>query len=259
MIFAIISDIHSNKEALDAVLAGHRGRGRWTPSVALGTSSGTDPIPNDCAREVFARCGSIVGAIMTKRSCGLIDLEWFNSTAREAALWNRRNAAEETLAAAAGLPKGPVELDDGVVICHGTPVDEDEYMLSSSAVEESYRWIDGRQAGDHVLFPRALASAHGHSSAQGGRKPVQVHRNGKRNPPESRKPAYLINPGSVGQPRDGNPRASFGIFDTKSLVYRNLRVAYPVEETQRKIFGGGASRRASVSARRREVEGEEGE
>jgi len=51
--------------------------------------------------------------------------------------------------------------------------------------------------------------------------------------------AYLINPGSVGQPRDGNPRASFGIFDSESLVYRNLRVTYPVKETQRKILEAG--------------------
>ena len=236
MILAIISDIHSNKEALEAVLAAIAAEPVDT-ILCLGDIVGYGSDPNDCAREVFARCGSIVRGNHDKAVVGLIDLEWFNSAARESALWNRRNASDETLAALRTLPKGPVELDDGVVICHGTPVDEDEYMLSSAAVEESYRWIDARQPGTMCCF-------HGHShlpmviERPGPKKPAKVHRNGSEIRLKAGS-AYLINPGSVGQPRDGNPRASFGIFDTKSLVYRNLRVAYPVEETQRKILAAG--------------------
>jgi predicted phosphodiesterase len=236
MILAIISDIHSNKEALDAVLAAIAAES-VDNILCLGDVVGYGPDPNDCAREVLARCTSIVRGNHDKAVVGLIDLEWFNSVARESALWNRRNASDETLGALRTLPKGPVELDDGVVICHGTPMDEDEYMLSSTAVEESYRWIEAQQPGTVCCF-------HGHShlpmviERAGPKKQAKVHRNGSqvRLKPGS---AYLINPGSVGQPRDGNPRASFGIFDSKSLVYRNLRVAYPVEETQRKILAAG--------------------
>lgn len=237
MISAIISDIHSNKEALDAVLevvAGLAVDRIW----CLGDIVGYGPDPDECAREVFARCAAIVRGNHDKAVVGLIDLEWFNGIARQGALWNRQNASEQTLSALRGLPRGPLELEDGAVICHGTPVDEDEYMLSSSAVEESYRWIESRDAG-------IIACFHGHSHLpmvierpSGGKRQIKVHRDGNevRLKPGS---AYLINPGSVGQPRDGNPRASFGIFDSKSLVYRNLRVAYPVEETQRKILAAG--------------------
>ena len=186
MILAIISDIHSNKEALEAVLAAIAAEPVDT-ILCLGDIVGYGPDPNDCAREVFARCGSIVRGNHDKAVVRLIDLEWFNSAARESALWNRRNASDETLAALRTLPKGPVELDDGVVICHGTPVDEDEYMLSSAAVEESYRWIDARQPGTMCCF-------HGHShlpmviERPRAQKAGQSASKRKRNPPESREP-----------------------------------------------------------------------
>jgi len=236
MIVAIISDIHSNKEALDSVLEAIAGFS-VDAIYCLGDIVGYGADPDECTREVFARCRAIVRGNHDKAVVGLIDLEWFNQTAREAALWNRRNAREETLSALRSLPKGPVELDGGVVICHGTPVDEDEYMLSSAAVEESFRWIDDRGR-------RARCCFHGHShlpvviERPAGRQQVRVHRETAeiRLKPES---TYLINPGSVGQPRDGNPLASFGIFDSESLVYKNLRVAYAVKQTQRKILEAG--------------------
>jgi predicted phosphodiesterase len=236
MTLAIISDIHSNKEALDAVLeaiAAMAVDAIW----CLGDIVGYGPDPDACTLEVLARSAQVVRGNHDKAVVGLIELDWFNGIAREAALWSRKNASEETLAALRGLPKGPVELEERVVICHGTPVDEDEYMLSYSAVEESLTWIDSRASPALICF-------HGHShlpmviERQSGRKQVRVHQNGNELRLKS-KSTYLINPGSVGQPRDGNPRASFGIFDSKSLVYRNLRVAYPVKETQRKILEAG--------------------
>jgi predicted phosphodiesterase len=236
MILAIISDIHSNKEALDAVLQAIAA----LPAdsiCCLGDIVGYGADPDDCAREVLARCASVIRGNHDKAVVGLIDLEWFNGVAREAALWNRKNASQETLSALRNLPKGPLVLEDGIVICHGTPVDEDEYMLNAAAVEESYLWIDSQSAEARCCF-------HGHShlpmviERAAGRKQYRVLRDGN----EVRFKAgstYLINPGSVGQPRDGNPRASFGIFDSKSLVYRNLRVDYAVKETQRKILEAG--------------------
>ena len=236
MTYAIISDIHSNKEALDAVL-GAIATQRVDVILCLGDIVGYGPDPDDCTREVLSRSKVTIRGNHDKAVVGLIDLEWFNSIAREAALWNKKNSTEETLASLRSLPKGPVPLENGIVICHGTPADEDEYMLTSQAVEESYRWIDSRQHDTLCCF-------HGHShlpmviERPEGKGQPKMHRNGAdiRLRPES---AYLINPGSVGQPRDGNPKASFGIFDSKSLVYRNLRVAYPVKETQRKILEAG--------------------
>ena len=237
MTYAIISDIHSNKEALDAVLeeiAALPVDGIW----CLGDIVGYGPDPDECTREVLARCDTIVRGNHDKAVVGLIDLDWFNGIAREAALWNRDHASKETLSALRGLPKGPIEMEERAAICHGTPVDEDEYMLSSDAVEQSFQWMDQRKS-------EIVACFHGHShlpliieKPRTGKRQAKVHRSGSdiHLSPDS---TYLINPGSVGQPRDGNPRASFGIFDSKSLVYRNLRVAYNMKDTQRKIRTAG--------------------
>ena len=236
MTCAVISDIHSNKEALDSVLEAIAELS-VDAIYCLGDIVGYGPDPDECTREVFSRCSAMVRGNHDKAVVGLIDLEWFNGIAREAALWNRQNASVETLSALRTLPKGPVEIDGSIAICHGTPVDEDEYMLTASAVQESLRWVDGRPH-------RPMCCFHGHShlpmviERPAGRQQVRVHRDRKelRLKAES---TYLINPGSVGQPRDGNPLASFGIFDTRSLVYRNLRVAYAVEDAQRKILAAG--------------------
>ena len=200
-------------------------------------SSGTGPIRTNARKRSLPGAGAIVRGNHDKAVTGLIDLEWFNSTAREAARWNRQNARPETLASLKALPKGPLLLEEGIAVCHGTPVDEDEYMLDSSAVQASYDWMDSQR-------PRPRCCFHGHSHLPmvierlPDGKRVQVLREaGEVTLKEGG--TYLINPGSVGQPRDGNPKASFGIFDSKSLVYRNLRVAYPIKETQRKILEAG--------------------
>ncbi len=235
MTFAIISDIHSNREALDAVLNEIAGQ-PVDVIYCLGDIVGYGPDPDACTAEVLGRCLATVRGNHDKAVVGLIDLEWFNHVAREAAVWNRRNASQKTLSALQDLPRGPLALQEGIVICHGTPADEDEYMLSSSAVQGSFRWIDSQAQQVRCVF-------HGHSHV-----PVIIERDGRKGARLRRQAdelrlepgsTYLINPGSVGQPRDGNPRASFGIFDSKSLVYRNLRVAYPVKETQRKILEAG--------------------
>jgi len=237
MTYAIISDIHSNREALDAVLE-EIAELPVDEIWCLGDIVGYGADPDECAREVFSRCKGIVRGNHDKAVVGLIDLDWFNGTAREAALWNREHASAETLSALRGLPRGPLEMGDNAAICHGTPVDEDEYMLSAEAVDQSFRWIEERKSGIVVCF-------HGHShlplvieKPRDGKRPIRVRQDVDEVKLEPNF-IYLINPGSVGQPRDGNPRASFGIFDSKSLVYRNRRVAYSVKETQRKIRAAG--------------------
>jgi diadenosine tetraphosphatase ApaH/serine/threonine PP2A family protein phosphatase len=127
----------------------------------------------------------------------------------------------------------------GIVLCHGTPRDEDEYLLGGTPAAEAFQWMraDGQA---RVCF-------HGHTH-----RPFACRLEGSRGRPQelsAEGPAalepgalYLVNPGSVGQPRDGNPRASFGILDTDRLTYRTLRVPYAVQETGRKIEAAGLPR-----------------
>ncbi len=106
-------------------------------------------------------------------------------------------------------------------------------MMDAAAVAESFRFLLER--------PRARICFHGHTHVPflarleaGGKKPQFLAAAQVRLSPGL---TYLINPGSVGQPRDGNARASFGILDTERQLYRTVRVAYGLEETRRKILG----------------------
>jgi len=236
MICAIVSDIHGNREALDAVMASIAAL-PVSAVYCLGDLVGYNPDPNDCVLPMLGRLAAVVRGNHDKAVAGLLSLEWFNPVAKEAALWTRRAASSETIAALKSLPEGPVEADDGILLCHGTPMDEDAYMIDFESIIASYRFLDEKYAGIRCCF-------HGHTHY-----PLVVERRrGQRKPSIVRSTehivlergvTWLINPGSVGQPRDGNPSASFGILDTDGGVYRNLRVAYDVGETQRKIRRAG--------------------
>ncbi|HET6484992.1 MAG TPA: metallophosphoesterase family protein, partial [Spirochaetia bacterium] len=172
-----------------------------------------------------------------KAVAGLMDLDWFNPVAREAALWTRRSMSEDLLDRLRRLPQGPVRLDHGILLCHGTPMDEDAYLYDRASMQRTFECLDREHPqvriclNGHTHVPLVIERAPGARSPRILGAPQEVAID-----PEA---TYLINPGSVGQPRDGNPSASFGILDTTKLVYRNVRVAYAVRETQRKIGMAG--------------------
>jgi predicted phosphodiesterase len=238
MTFAIISDIHSNKEALDAVLGRIDELGVPT-IVCLGDVVGYNADPDACMGAVAARASEVIRGNHDKAAAGLLDLEWFNSAARAAALWTRSAVRPETLERIRQLPAGPREFaqEGSVLLCHGTPYDEDAYLMDAGSVGESFRTLDDRHGGVRFCLV-------GHTHV-----PVVVVRRTRSARPEMVRSGeiidlepgatYLINPGSVGQPRDGIALASFGILDTDRMTYRNIRVQYDIDTTQRKIHDAG--------------------
>jgi len=236
MRYAIISDIHANLEALSAVLQAVDDL-EVDDVYCLGDIVGYGADPDACTRLVLARSSLVVRGNHDKAVAGLMSLEWFNHAARAAALWTRENAREETIARVRALPQGPREGPEGVLICHGTPFDEDTYLIDRETVAESFRTLDESHPGVRFCF-------HGHTHV-----PLVAVRDGARGSPRlvrkqgeielEEGAAWLINPGSVGQPRDGNALASFGILDTHRMVYSNLRIAYGVREAQRKMLQAG--------------------
>ena len=236
MVCAIVSDIHSNHEALAAVLSAI-GTLPIDVLYCLGDLVGYNADPDACVQAILPRAKAVVRGNHDKAVAGLLNLDWFNTTAREAVLWTRRSALESTLEAVRRLPQGPLEAEEGILLCHGTPYDEDAYLMDSFSIAESCRFL----AASH---PETRFCLHGHTHY-----PQVVVRKGEKKRPEILRKqdeirlepgaTYLINPGSVGQPRDGIALASFGILDTNRLVYSNLRVAYGVQETQRKILQAG--------------------
>jgi diadenosine tetraphosphatase ApaH/serine/threonine PP2A family protein phosphatase len=166
-----------------------------------------------------------------------MELDWFSPLAARAVTWTRQQLSAPVLAGLRALPAGPVGLGaagEGILACHGSPFDEDEYLTSVADFRRAFDFLAGRH-------PEVRICLFGHTHVpvavedRGGA--LRVFEDGEvRLAPGGR---YLLNPGSVGQPRDGNPRASFAILDTDRGAWEVIRAAYPFRETARKIAAAG--------------------
>jgi predicted phosphodiesterase len=234
MRYLVITDIHGNLEALDACLADARAH-TYDSTLVLGDLVGYGPDPNTVVERVQALAPvAIVRGNHDKVACGLEQAEGFNSVAKSAAKWTLDTllpAYREWLAA---LPEGPTLVDDLVEICHGSPFDEDAYIFDEldavRAVKVATRPLC---LFGHTHYPVTFElSADGFDSVGSAAMPLtQVQMK-----PGSK---YLINPGSVGQPRDGDPRAAYAIVDTTQRLVELYRVRYAVAQTQAKIIKAG--------------------
>jgi predicted phosphodiesterase len=235
MRFLILSDIHANVDAFDAVLAAAP-RQTWDRALVLGDLVGYGAEPNAVVERVLAlEPLAVIRGNHDKAACRLADASDFNHVARAAAMWTAETLTVENGMYLERLPAGPRSIDDTLEICHGTPFDEDHYVFDLS---------DASRALDAASRPVCLF---GHTHL-----PV-VYRRDKDGDaglvprveddclelPLSPDARYMVNPGSVGQPRDGDPRAAFAIYDGERRVLTLRRVAYPVEAAQRRIFAAG--------------------
>jgi len=231
---ALLSDIHANREALEAVEARLAGL-RVDQVLFLGDAVGYNADPEYCLKRVGELAAFCVRGNHDKTVSDPANLDWFNEVAREALVWTRRQLDGRGLALLEALPRGPLAVEERWVLCHGTPADEDQYLTQARDAEKAFRFLQDR-------FPRAEVAFFGHTHV-----PVIVAEKGRALPPPERfalRPGvrYLINPGSVGQPRDRVPLASFGVLDTGEGVYEHYRVPYAIEKTQGKILAAGLPR-----------------
>ncbi len=229
MTLAVLSDVHANREALAAVL---HAVDRIGPDalLCLGDLVGYNADPEACVEAVLGRAAAAVRGNHDKAVAGLMGLDWFNPVAAEAARWTRRAVAAGTLERLAGLPAGPLETAGGVLLCHGSPSDEDEYLSSGAAVTEAFRTLERSHPGVRFCL-------HGHTHVPSAAE-CRAGRIRRLDPSEvvlEASARYLLNPGSVGQPRDGNARASFGILDLSRGTWRVVRVPYDVEGARARI------------------------
>jgi predicted phosphodiesterase len=233
MRYLILSDIHSNREALSTILAFVK-RKPWNKAVFLGDLVGYGANPNqtvDLIRKV--RPLVAIRGNHDKVCSGLEEGELFNRMALEAAMWTRRKLTPQNLKWLRGLPEGPMMVDGHFAICHGTPLDEDAYIFGELEALNVFR---------HTDFPVCFFG-HSHFPVIFALSPDSITtiltvapsfrfklRPGVR---------YLINPGSVGQPRDGNPLCSFAIYDSDTHVVTIHRLSYALGKTQEKILKAG--------------------
>jgi predicted phosphodiesterase len=233
--YLVISDIHSNLEALEAVLTASS-KQKCDAVIVLGDLVGYGADPNAVvARIREARPLAIVRGNHDKVAAGLETAEDFNSVARTAAMWTQLAMTPETLDYVKAMPMGPLLVGDGLEICHGSPLDEDLYVVGDL---DAVRSLDkARRAvclfGHTHVAVRVSVDAkrrleietpQGHPEFESELDPTMK---------------YLINPGSVGQPRDGDSRAAYAIADMDRKLVTLYRVAYPIEAAQKKILDAG--------------------
>lgn len=234
MRYLILSDLHANWEALQAVL--ESADGQYDRIICLGDLVGYAADPNAVTEWVRANASAVVRGNHDRACAGIEDLEWFNPVARAAAEWTRAALSPENLAYIAALPKGPLAVED-FQIMHGSLLDEDAYLILPADAGEVFPYLESPVA----FF--------GHTHVQGGFEWVRdrVLTIGPPDP-EAQKDmllefdpdaAYLINPGSVGQPRDTDPRAAYVLYtpDDRFLTYH--RVPYDIDAAQSKIRRAG--------------------
>ena len=240
----ILSDIHANLEALEACLDAAP---EYDQVYNLGDIVGYGANPN----EVTARSREL-GSIFVRgnhdKACsGLSDLSDFNPVAGLAALWTREKLIDDHLQFLRALPQGPLAPMENVQLVHGSPRDEDEYILMASdaysilkeaAVPLTFfghthvqRCLLLEDTGQGKAFAPNYKSAKGKQEFKLEIKP---------------KTKYMVNPGSVGQPRDNDPRAAFLLYDTDAGVITFHRVPYNIERAQEKIFSAGLPERLAI-------------
>ncbi len=224
MRYAILSDIHANVESLEAVFA-------CIPAsdaiLCLGDIVGYGPNPNECLALVRERAQATVLGNHDVAAIDGFGIEYFNDAARSAIEWTRGVIDKDHVA---WLDALSYELrTDDYLLVHGAPVEYFTYILNKRTAAQAFEATDAPLifvGHTHLADYYALAAdgsiAHAHQQ-HGGRLALE---------PGVR---YIVNVGSVGQPRDLNPAASFVTFDADARTIEWKRVPYAVEITQEKI------------------------
>jgi diadenosine tetraphosphatase ApaH/serine/threonine PP2A family protein phosphatase len=235
----IFSDVHSNLEAFEAIL---HAAGSWDLAVNLGDTVGYGADPN----AVIARASRLVALhVRGNHDCAVLqggDAENFNPAAALAVEWTRNHLTAAHRKWLASVPAGPLEECRlaKTQFVHGSPLDEDEYLYGAAAIRQV---LAG--SSRELIFC-------GHTHLQGAAEysdgsvrmldPGYDHQPGKAercDVPLEGGSRYLVNPGSVGQPRDGDWRAAFAIYDSGKRLLSFWRTPYNVERAQHKIIAAG--------------------
>jgi predicted phosphodiesterase len=219
---AVISDVHANRHALDAVLEALEAE-RPDAVWCLGDTVGYGPQPNECCELVRAHANLCLVGNHDLVVLGALTVSDFNDEAAAAAIWTSDVLTAPSRKFLAGLK--PSAEADGTDLYHASARDPVwEYVLTEEAAKATFELARaGLILVGHSHVALALRDESDHSVA-GGLAPdgAQVELEGR----------WLLNPGSVGQPRDGDPRAAWLLLDLERRFATFRRVTYPVERTQ---------------------------
>ena len=238
MRYLIISDIHSNLEAFEAVLAD---AGFFDRVWCLGDVVGYGPDPNECVERLRDLPHICVAGNHDWAVLGKLDLDDFNPEARRACLWTREQLLPANREYLEALPQSLVE--EGFTLVHGSPRHPIwEYILYPSTARANFEHFDTRFC---FVGHTHVAVIYRHNP-ENPAKACDVLIPSLDDPLVLGEDRLIINPGSVGQPRDGDPRASYIILDSDKLTLEYRRIPYPVEVTQARMMEKGLPPRLIV-------------
>ncbi len=228
----ILSDIHANLTAFEAVL--EDAADSYDAVWCLGDTVGYGPWPDECVARVRDLGATTVIGNHDWAALGRMDVEDFNPEARRAVLWTSEHLSEECRDWLTGLPSQPIEVE-GYTLTHGSPRDPIwEYVLYPAVAWANF---------EHFQTPYCLVGhTHVptlHMLAQGEQKSAMVAPKYGTSMPLPNTSRGILNPGSVGQPRDNDRRAAYALLDTEAGAWEPRRVEYSIEQTQRKMRQAG--------------------
>ncbi|MGH2538185.1 MAG: metallophosphoesterase family protein [Candidatus Promineifilaceae bacterium] len=229
----ILSDIHANLAAFEAVLADCQGA--WDQVWCLGDLVGYGAEPNECIALLREQPHLCLAGNHDWAALGRLDLGAFNSDALDSVVWTREQLTAECRDY---LEARPPRLDlDGFTLAHASPRHPIwEYVLDLDTAAENFGHFEapycfiGHSHVPLIFLENAKEGALYQPAEFGARFLLDDTR-------------LLINPGSVGQPRDHDPRAAYGLLDTDGLVWEHRRVEYPVQLSQERIRAAGLPER----------------
>jgi len=212
MRIAIISDIHSNIAALERVFS-------YIDSInideiyCLGDLVGYGPFPDQCIDLIKSKSCTVIAGNHDYGAIGKIPLRNFSQVGRTALRWTKKNICKENQEFLSDLPLKVVRND--ITFVHASPFEPENwtYIFSNLEAKEAFK---GFSTSICFIGHTHIPSIVGEDLSLG-----RLHRNGR----------FIVNVGSVGQPRDGNPKLSFGILDTDKLSYELIRLDYDVQKT----------------------------
>lgn len=231
MLYGVFSDVHANYEALKAVLAFFR-KSKASRFICCGDLVGYGPQPAECVREVMGLPGiSVVLGNHDAAVAGKMDLRWFNQNALTAIEFSKKKLSGAELAYLAALPE-IVKTGDFTLV-HGSPRKPlTEYLLSEHQFLENLAyWESSPCFIGHTHMPAYFRQSADSTPETDFLRPMsKAMLAGVR---------YMLNPGSVGQPRDGDLRASCGVYDSQKKIFELFRVDYDFSKTQELMEAGG--------------------
>lgn len=229
MRYGIFADIHSNLEALDTVIAAYK-KEAIDKYLCIGDIVGYAANPKECIEKIKALCMITVAGNHDWAAVDLFSADYFNPVAREAIFWTKRNLDDSDKYFLESLKL--IYKNEHLTLVHGTLNNPQEfnYMTDGYTAEETFNLLE-----INICFV-------GHSHVAGmfiKDKSEQLHYREDNSLNIKDENKYIINVGSVGQPRDGNPQAAYGIYDTVKKEVQIKRIDYNIEKTRKKIIRAG--------------------